>query len=59
MGRELTRAEIPDYRSAVARCNYLAADLFEIAFATKELCMGYAQSLGRGPAEDEKDDQIP
>ena len=27
-----------DYRSAVARCNYLAADRFEIAFTTKELC---------------------
>ena len=26
------------YRSAVARCNYLAADRFEIAFTTKELC---------------------
>ena len=29
-----------DYRSAVARCNYLASDRFEIAFATKELCRG-------------------
>ena len=27
-----------EYRSAVARCNYLAADRFEIAFTTKELC---------------------
>ena len=26
------------YRSAVARCNYLAAARFEIAFTTKELC---------------------
>ena len=31
-----------DYRSAVARCNYLAADRFEIAFATKELCRAMA-----------------
>ena len=34
----LDRAEMRKYRSAVARCNYLAADRFEIAFATKELC---------------------
>jgi len=27
-----------EYRSAVARCNYLAADRFKIAFTTKELC---------------------
>ena len=27
-----------EYRSAVARCNYLAADRLEIAFTTKELC---------------------
>jgi len=26
------------YRSAVARCNYLAADRYETAFTTKELC---------------------
>ena len=31
-----------DYRSAVARCNYLAADRFEIAFTTKELCRAMA-----------------
>ena len=31
-----------DYRSAVARGNYLAADRFEIAFATKELCRAMA-----------------
>ena len=30
------------YRSAVARCNYLAADRFEIAFTTKELCRAMA-----------------
>ena len=29
-----------DYRSAVARCNYMASDRFEISFATKELCRG-------------------
>jgi hypothetical protein len=31
-----------EYRSAVARCNYLAADRFEIAFTTKELCRAMA-----------------
>ena len=31
-----------DYRSAVVRCNYLAADRFEIAFTTKELCRAMA-----------------
>jgi hypothetical protein len=36
--RPLDRAEMRDYRSAVARCNYLAQDRFEIAFTTKELC---------------------
>ena len=30
------------YRSAVARCNYLAADRFEIACTTKELCRAMA-----------------
>ena len=34
----LDRSQMTDYRSAVARCNYLAADRFEIAFTTKELC---------------------
>ena len=36
--RKLDRDEMREYRSAVARCNYLAADRFEIAFTTKELC---------------------
>ena len=45
-GIELTRAEIRDYRSAVARCNYLASDRFEITFATKELCIGMANPKG-------------
>ena len=36
--RKLDRQEMKRYRSAVARCNYLAADRFEIAFTTKELC---------------------
>ena len=36
--RKLDREEMRVYRSAVARCNYLAADRFEIAFTTKELC---------------------
>ena len=36
------RSEMRDYRSAVARCNYLAADRFEIAFTTKELCRAMA-----------------
>ena len=31
-----------DYRSAVVRCNYLAADRLEIAFTTKELCRAMA-----------------
>ena len=34
----LDRSRMRDYRSAVARCNYLAADRLEIAFTTKELC---------------------
>jgi hypothetical protein len=38
----LARSEVRDYRSAVARCNYLAADRFEIAFTTKELCRSMA-----------------
>ena len=37
------RNEVRDYRSAVARCNYLAADRFEIAFTTKELCRSMAK----------------
>ena len=32
-----------DYRSAVARCNYLAQDRFEIAFTTKELSRAMAK----------------
>ena len=36
--RLLDREEMRCYRSAVARCNYLAQDPFEIAFTTKELC---------------------
>ena len=36
--RPLDREEMRRYRSAVARCNYLAVDRFEIAFTTKELC---------------------
>ena len=34
----LVREEMRCCRSAVARCNYLAQDRFEIAFTTKELC---------------------
>jgi hypothetical protein len=39
----LDRQQMRDYRSAVARCNYLAADRFEIAFTTKELCRAMAK----------------
>ena len=42
--RELSRAEIRHYRSAVARCTYLPSDRFEIAFPTKELCRGMANT---------------
>ena len=35
--RLLDREEMRRYRSAVARCNYLAMDRLEIAFTTKEL----------------------
>ena len=35
---KLDREGMKLYRSAVARCNYLAADRYEIAFTTKELC---------------------
>ena len=38
--KEVSREEMKNCRSGVARCNYLASDRFEIAFATKELCMG-------------------
>ena len=38
----LDKAGMREYRSAVARCNYLAADRYEIAFATKELCKAMA-----------------
>jgi len=38
----LSRSEMRGYRSAVARCNYLAADRLEIAFTTKELCRAMA-----------------
>ena len=38
----LERKEMREYRSAVARCNYLAADRFEIALTTKELCRAMA-----------------
>ena len=40
--RELSGAETRNYRSAVARCNYLASDRFEIACAIKEPCRGMA-----------------
>lgn len=39
----MDREEMRDYRSAVARCNYLAQDRFEIAFTTKELCRAMAK----------------
>ena len=35
---KLDRDGMKLYRSAVARCNYLAADRYETAFAKKELC---------------------
>ena len=38
--KEFSRQEMKNYRSGVARYNYLASDRFEIAFATKELCRG-------------------
>ena len=38
--REFSREEFRSYRSAVARCNYLASGRFEIVLATKELCRG-------------------
>ena len=38
----LDRSKMREHRSAVARCNYLAADRFEIAFTTKELCRAMA-----------------
>ena len=40
--RFLDREEMRSYRFAVARCNYLAIDRFEIASTTKELCRGMA-----------------
>ena len=41
--RLLDRSEMREYRSVVARCNYLAQDRFEIAFTTKELCRAMAE----------------
>ena len=41
--RELSREEFRSYRSPVARCIYLAADRFEIGFATKEMFRGMAK----------------
>ena len=35
---KLDRDGMKLYRSAVARCNYLASDRYETAFTTKELC---------------------
>ena len=37
--RLLDRDEMRDYRSAVARCNYLAQDRFEIAFTTRNFAV--------------------
>ena len=46
--RLLDREEMRSYRSAVARCNYLAMDRFEIAFTTKELAkVGDAKAIAR------------
>ena len=36
--RQLDLQEVRSFRSAAARCNYLAADRPNIVFATKELC---------------------
>ena len=41
--RLLDREEMRSYRSAVARCNYLAQERFEIAFTVKELCLAMAK----------------
>ena len=38
--KEFSRERMRDYRSAVSRCNDLASERFEMAFATKELCKG-------------------
>ena len=40
----LDRGEMRCYRSAVPRCNYLAVDRFEIAFATKEVCRAMSKA---------------
>ena len=48
--RPLDREEMRRYRSAVARCNYLAQDRFEIAFTTKELC----RAMSKPTASDAK-----
>ena len=49
--RPLDREEMRRYRSALARCNSLAMDRFEIAFTTKELCRAMSKpSVGDAKA---------
>ena len=42
LAKVIDRQAVTGYRSSTARCNYLAADRFETAFATKELCRDMA-----------------
>lgn len=42
IGFELIPKEAMLYRALSARCNDLAQDRFDIAFAAKELCRGFA-----------------
>lgn len=44
IGHELNPAEATLYRALSARCNYLAQDRCDIAFAAKELCREFAIS---------------
>lgn len=53
--KEFSRGEMRDYRSAVARCNYLAFHRFEIAFATKNCVEGIESHIGRYAADEEDD----
>ena len=42
VGHELNSVEATLYRALSARCNYLAQDRVDIAFAAKELCREFA-----------------
>ena len=56
---KLDRQGMGLYRSAVARCNYLAADRYEITFTTKELCRSMSSPSFDDSGGDKETMQIP